>query len=232
MFLQKVNMRFDYREAFEASRGTGYEVLLYNCMIGDATLFSRTDLVEAAWRVAQPLLDAWTSTTPYDFPNYPAGSWGPKAAYGSDQRDGRQWVEVINREILEKVPLFQGRRPDLSSEPGHDAETSRLRARRLYHQKRRYGQRNVLHLPRQGGSAGRRAAKCWPPSTTATISAKSVSCCRSRARLPSARPRRAICSCWKSRTSTEFSISIRRSPRPYARRSRTVIHRWRPHRFR
>jgi glucose-6-phosphate 1-dehydrogenase len=111
MFLQKVNMRFDYREAFEASRGTGYEVLLYNCMIGDATLFSRTDLVEAAWRVAQPLLDAWSSTPPFEFPNYPAGSWGPKAAYALVERDGRQWVEVINRDVLEKVPLFQGGGP-------------------------------------------------------------------------------------------------------------------------
>jgi glucose-6-phosphate 1-dehydrogenase len=48
MDLQKVNMRFDYREEFEASRATGYEVLLYHCMTGDATLFSRTDLVEQA----------------------------------------------------------------------------------------------------------------------------------------------------------------------------------------
>ena len=81
MFLQKVNMRFDYREAFEASRGTGYEILLYHCMIGDATLFSRTDLVESAWRVAQPVLDAWAAAAPTDFPNYTAGSWGPKAAF-------------------------------------------------------------------------------------------------------------------------------------------------------
>jgi glucose-6-phosphate 1-dehydrogenase len=80
-------------------------------MIGDATLFSRTDLVEAAWRVAQPLLDAWTATTPYEFPNYPAGSWGPKAAFGLIERDGRQWVEVINREVLEQVPLFHGSGP-------------------------------------------------------------------------------------------------------------------------
>ena len=111
MFLQKVNMRFDYREAFEASRGTGYEVLLYNCMIGDATLFSRTDLVEAAWRVAQPLLDSWAANPPNEFPNYPAGSWGPKAAYALIERDGRQWVEVVSRDVLEKVPLFQGGGP-------------------------------------------------------------------------------------------------------------------------
>ena len=111
MFLQKVNMRFDYREAFEASRGTGYEVLIYNCMIGDATLFSRTDLVEAAWRVAQPLLDAWANTPPHDYPNYPAGSWGPKAAYDLMGRDGRGWVEIVNRDILDRVPLFKGGGP-------------------------------------------------------------------------------------------------------------------------
>jgi glucose-6-phosphate 1-dehydrogenase len=111
MALQKVNMRFDYREAFEVSRGTGYEVLLYNCMIGDATLFSRTDLVESAWRIAQPILDAWSATPPDDFPNYPAGTWGPKAAYDLIERDGRHWVEIINRDVLEKVPLFQGSDP-------------------------------------------------------------------------------------------------------------------------
>jgi glucose-6-phosphate 1-dehydrogenase len=113
MSLQKVNMRFDYREAFEASRGTGYEVLLYNCMIGDATLFSRTDLVEAAWRIAQPVLDAWATTPPADFPNYPAGSWGPKAAFDLIERDGRRWVEVINRDVLAKVPLFRDGDPVL-----------------------------------------------------------------------------------------------------------------------
>jgi glucose-6-phosphate 1-dehydrogenase len=107
MHLQKVNMRFDYRESFEASRGTGYEVLLYNCMIGDATLFSRTDLVETAWRVAQPLLDLWNSEPSKDFPNYPAGTWGPKNAFDLIERDGRHWIEIINRDVLAKVPLFE-----------------------------------------------------------------------------------------------------------------------------
>src|SRR5262249_19618058 len=107
MHLQKVNMRFDYRESFEASRGTGYEVLLYSCMFGDATLFSRTDLVETAWRVAQPMLDLWSSEPSKDFPNYPAGTWGPKAAFDLIERDGRRWMEIINRDVLAKVPLFQ-----------------------------------------------------------------------------------------------------------------------------
>ena len=111
MALQKVNMRFDYKEAFEAARGTGYEVLIYNAMAGDATLFSRTDLVERAWRIAQPILDAWAATPPADFPNYDAGSWGPAAAYDLLARDGRRWVEIVNRGLLDKVPLFKGTDP-------------------------------------------------------------------------------------------------------------------------
>jgi glucose-6-phosphate 1-dehydrogenase len=107
MSLQNVNMRFDYSQAYTASRAVGYEVLIYSCMNGDATLFSRTDLVETAWRIAQPMLDAWQHQ-PADFPNYAAGTWGPKAAFELMEQDGRKWVEILNRETLEKVPLFEG----------------------------------------------------------------------------------------------------------------------------
>jgi glucose-6-phosphate 1-dehydrogenase len=109
--LQKVNMRFDYQETFQAARGTGYEVLLHNAMAGDATLFSRTDLVETAWHIVQPILDAWATDAPADFPNYTAGSWGPRAAYELLERDGRCWVEIVNRTVLERVPLFRGADP-------------------------------------------------------------------------------------------------------------------------
>lgn len=109
--LQPVNMRFNYGEAFRASRGTGYEVMIYNCMIGDSTLFLRTDLVETAWRVAQPILEAWATHPPTDFPNYAAGTWGPRAANDLMERDGRRWFEVITRETLERVPLFRGGDP-------------------------------------------------------------------------------------------------------------------------
>ncbi len=91
MQLQTVRMHFEYQEAFHAARGTGYETLLYDCMNGDPTLFSRSDLVETAWRVAQPLLDVWSSLPPRDFPNYPAGTWGPKEAAELIERDGRLW---------------------------------------------------------------------------------------------------------------------------------------------
>ncbi len=104
--LQPVHMRFAYGDAFKASRYTGYEVMIYACSHGDATLFSRGDLVEAAWRVAQPMLDYWKGA-PAQFPNYARGSWGPKAAADLIHRDGRQWHEVVNEEVLKKVPLFK-----------------------------------------------------------------------------------------------------------------------------
>src|SRR5439155_6551674 len=97
--------------AFQAARATGYEVLLYHCMLGDAMLFSRTDLVESAWKIAQPILDVWAASPAEDFPNYPAGTWGPKAAFDLIERDGRRWLEVVNREVLNRVPLFQGTDP-------------------------------------------------------------------------------------------------------------------------
>jgi glucose-6-phosphate 1-dehydrogenase len=118
MQLQPVNMRFNYGEAFRAARGTGYEVMIYSCMMGDPTLFSRTDLVETAWRIAQPLLDAWAAAPATEFPNYPAGSWGPWAAHDLIEQDGRRWFEVINRETLERAPLFRGGDPLFLSQVG------------------------------------------------------------------------------------------------------------------
>jgi glucose-6-phosphate 1-dehydrogenase len=107
MELQNVNMRFGYSEAFKAARGTGYEFLLYSALAGDATLFSRTDLVESCWRIAQPILDYWQREPARDFPNYPAGSWGPRSAFDLIERDGRRWIEIINRNVLQQIPIFQ-----------------------------------------------------------------------------------------------------------------------------
>jgi glucose-6-phosphate 1-dehydrogenase len=105
--LQPVHMRFGYGEAFKASRYTGYEVMLYSCSRGDATLFSRGDLVEAAWRVAQPIMDYWGATPADDFPNYARASWGPKAAADLIEKDGRRWHEVVTEEMLKKVAIFK-----------------------------------------------------------------------------------------------------------------------------
>jgi glucose-6-phosphate 1-dehydrogenase len=86
-----VNMDFRYQDYFGSEPSTGYERLLYDCMIGDATLFQRADQVEAGWSVVQPILDVWHALPPRNFPNYPAGSWGPKEASELLARDHRQW---------------------------------------------------------------------------------------------------------------------------------------------
>lgn len=109
--LQNVDMNFNYGDAFKAPRYTGYEVMLYSCSRGDATLFSRGDLVEAAWRIAQPILDHWSETPAEDFPNYSRHTWGPKSASNLLEKDGRRWFEVLSPEVLEESPLFKGADP-------------------------------------------------------------------------------------------------------------------------
>jgi glucose-6-phosphate 1-dehydrogenase len=86
-----VKMSFTYADYFGRTPSTGYETLIYDCMIGDSTLFQRADMVEAGWAVVQPLIEAWSASKSPDFPNYPAGSWGPESADELLQRDGRSW---------------------------------------------------------------------------------------------------------------------------------------------
>jgi glucose-6-phosphate 1-dehydrogenase len=89
--LDTVSMDFCYQTYFKTPPNTGYETLLYDCMIGDATLFQRADNIEAGWAAVQPMLDAWASHPPKDFPNYAAGSEGPAAAQELLARDRRAW---------------------------------------------------------------------------------------------------------------------------------------------
>jgi glucose-6-phosphate 1-dehydrogenase len=86
-----VEMDFDYLDYFGKVPSTGYETLLYDAMIGDATLFQRADMVEAGWAMVQPVLDVWKALPARSFPNYPAGSWGPREADELLRRDGRHW---------------------------------------------------------------------------------------------------------------------------------------------
>jgi glucose-6-phosphate 1-dehydrogenase len=89
--LGNVRMDFAYKSYFDMAPSTGYETLLYDCMIGDATLFQRADNIEAGWRAVQPIIDAWAANPATDFPNYAAGSDGPAAADELLARDGRAW---------------------------------------------------------------------------------------------------------------------------------------------
>ena len=89
--LANASMDFAYEKFFGKAPNTGYETLLYDCMIGDATLFQRADNVEAGWQAVQPIMDAWANTAPQDFPNYAAGSDGPAAADELLARAGHAW---------------------------------------------------------------------------------------------------------------------------------------------
>jgi glucose-6-phosphate 1-dehydrogenase len=86
-----VNLKFDYRDYFEVAPNTGYETLIYDCMIGDATLFKPADSIEDAWRLVQPVLDLWSQDRQAELPLYPAGSAGPAEADELLARDGRAW---------------------------------------------------------------------------------------------------------------------------------------------
>jgi glucose-6-phosphate 1-dehydrogenase len=91
MRLGTVDMDFNYSDYFGHQLTTGYERLLHDCMVGDATLFQRADMVEAGWSVISPMLDVWKALPPRNFPNYPAGTWGPRDADKLLENDGRHW---------------------------------------------------------------------------------------------------------------------------------------------
>jgi glucose-6-phosphate 1-dehydrogenase len=91
MQLRPVDMRFNYRESFKAPAPEAYETLLWDIMNDDATLFMRADQVEAAWRLLMPVIEAWKTSPPSDFPNYAAGTWGPEATSFLLAQQGHCW---------------------------------------------------------------------------------------------------------------------------------------------
>ena len=86
-----VEMKFRYKDYFQVEPTTGYETLIYDCMIGDNILFQRADSVEAGWQAVQPFLDAWKKAGAKGLQPYKAGSEGPDAADELLKRDGRNW---------------------------------------------------------------------------------------------------------------------------------------------
>ena len=89
-----VEMKFRYKDYFKAEPTTGYETLIYDCMIGDNMLFQRADSVEAGWRAVQPFLDAWKKAGAEGLVSYRAGSEGPEEANALLARDGRSWRKL------------------------------------------------------------------------------------------------------------------------------------------
>jgi glucose-6-phosphate 1-dehydrogenase len=86
-----LSLDFNYAESFGNSAPEAYETLLEDCIEGDSTLFTRHDWVESAWSLMDPIIQVWSLSKPKGFPNYEAGSWGPREADEFIQRDGRRW---------------------------------------------------------------------------------------------------------------------------------------------
>ncbi len=89
--IQPVKMDFRYGSYFGTSPPEAYERLIQDCILGDNTLFAREDEVFNSWRLLTPLLEHWANKKESDFPNYQAGTWGPKAADTMIVRDKRKW---------------------------------------------------------------------------------------------------------------------------------------------
>jgi glucose-6-phosphate 1-dehydrogenase len=94
MVLQPVDMVFNYTDAYGDKSPEAYETLLEDVIEGNPTLFMRADQVERAWQIIQPILDAWETRPPVDFPNYAPGSWGPEDAEALIAKDGRHWTTL------------------------------------------------------------------------------------------------------------------------------------------
>src|SRR5579884_3285301 len=90
MHLRPVSMDFKYGASFGGRSPSAYETLLLDAMLGDATLYTRQDMVEASWKVIEPILESWQSRK-FDFPNYASGTWGPAASDAMLERQGHRW---------------------------------------------------------------------------------------------------------------------------------------------
>jgi glucose-6-phosphate 1-dehydrogenase len=106
--IRSVAMDFSYDQAFAGSdTADGYERLIHDAMVGDATLFIRSDEVEQAWRIVDPYLEAW-SEPGGALHLYPAGTWGPHMADLLVERSGDEW-----RNPVIDLELSGGRQPHL-----------------------------------------------------------------------------------------------------------------------
>jgi glucose-6-phosphate 1-dehydrogenase len=75
--LRWLSMDFNYGTVFGQRTPTAYERLIHDCIVGDATLFARSDALQASWELLSPVLKLWDSTPDASLPNYAAGTWGP-----------------------------------------------------------------------------------------------------------------------------------------------------------
>jgi glucose-6-phosphate 1-dehydrogenase len=84
-------MDFNYGSSFGVRTPAAYETLLMDAMIGDATLYTRQDMVAASWDAVQPIIDCWAERKDLSFPNYAAGTWGPRESDDMLAARGHAW---------------------------------------------------------------------------------------------------------------------------------------------
>ena len=89
--VRDVNMDFRYGASFGVQLAEAYERLLLDCILGDSTLYARADMAERGWELVMPILNEWAADRGVNFPNYEAGTWGPKEAHELIEGDGRRW---------------------------------------------------------------------------------------------------------------------------------------------
>jgi glucose-6-phosphate 1-dehydrogenase len=94
--VQNVNMDFHYADLSNAYLPSAYERLIYDCMIGDSTLYQRSDAVEAAWKFVDPILEAWKNNPHIPLYGYPAGTWGPENADDMIEEKDLTWSYPYN----------------------------------------------------------------------------------------------------------------------------------------
>jgi glucose-6-phosphate 1-dehydrogenase len=103
LHIKPVEMDFTYKENYDTPIPEAYETLLLEILEGDATLFMRADQVEEAWKVVTPILDTWKKSSPPRFPNYAAGTWGPKEAEKLIKQQGCDWTLLPENGIMKKT---------------------------------------------------------------------------------------------------------------------------------
>jgi len=91
--VEPYQMDFGYADAFQRAP-QAYERLILDAALGDSTLFTRSDEVEAAWAFIEPILEGCRACPDGCLPTYPAGSWGPAGADALIEADGRKWMLV------------------------------------------------------------------------------------------------------------------------------------------
>ena len=125
MYLNPVDLEFDYRDAYVGEPPEAYETLLLDALRGDPTLFMRADQVEAAWEVLTPILDAWNTAPAPDFPNYAAGTWGPPEADALVARDGHHWFGPLLKARDLQPPKRKATKPKAETpEPAAAAQSA------------------------------------------------------------------------------------------------------------